>query len=75
MMVEARKGETRGDGYECGESDAAAGAVTAVKGFLGIRSPSRLFMAIGEQTGCTMSELEGLRDGLKRLKLNLGDEE
>ncbi|MHA7970168.1 MarR family winged helix-turn-helix transcriptional regulator [Rhizobium sp. CAU 1783] len=34
-----------------------------------------IMQAIGEQTGCTMSELENLRDSLNRLKLNLGDEE
>ena len=39
--------------------NAVSGAVNAVKGFLGIRSPSRLFMAIGTQTG------EGLAIGLE----------
>jgi phage-related protein len=42
--------------------DAVAGAVNSAKGFLGISSPSRVFMEIGEQT------TEGLIHGLRAVR-------
>lgn len=42
--------------------DAVGNAVSAVKNFLGIKSPSRLFMTFGEYTG------EGMAIGMERMK-------